>query len=172
MGNGALGMGHWEWGMGNGEWGQKSSSSPSSPSSSMRSLKDMRSLHKNFAQIRGRLEQQGVYIPSSARGAYRDLDCKRGSLRLYAIAWPLSETAENPEWMLLIALGTQPQAQMPTTLTLEIRDQTQQLFERSLSDTSNSILYAQVIGNWGEQFWITVTADNAVFEIPPFGFSL
>lgn len=75
--------------------------------------------------------------------------------------------------MLLIALGSQPQAQMPNTLKLEVRDETQQLFEQSLEDTSRGILYAQVIGNQGEQFWVTVTAnDEAVFEIPPFGLEL
>lgn len=75
--------------------------------------------------------------------------------------------------MLLIALGSQPQAQMPNTFKLEMRDETQQLSEQSLEDTSRGILYAQVIGNQGEQFWVTVTAnDEAVFEIPPFGLKL
>ena len=75
--------------------------------------------------------------------------------------------------MLLIALGSQPQAQMPRTLKLEVRDETQPLFSESLLDTDQGILYAQVIGDWGEQFWVTVTADDeAVFEIPPFGLEL
>lgn len=135
-------------------------------------LSQLRSLQENFDQIRASLEQQGVYIPSSARGAFRDLDSEQGSLRMYAITWELTETPDNPEWTLLIALGCQPQTQIPNTLTLEVRDETQQLFEQSLSDTSQGILYAQVIGNWNERFWVTVTADDAVFEIPPFGLEL
>ncbi|BAY25299.1 hypothetical protein NIES2100_51050 [Calothrix sp. NIES-2100] len=135
-------------------------------------LSGLRSLRENFDSIRTSLEQQGVYIPSSAQGAFRDLDSEQSSLRMYAITWELTETPDNPEWTLLIALGSQPQAQMPNTLTLEVRDETQQLFEESLFDTSVGILYAQVIGNLNEQFWVTVTADDTVFEIPPFGLGI
>lgn len=136
-------------------------------------LSGLRSFQEDFDQIRAELEQQGIHIPLAARGAYRDLECEQGSLRLYAVTWILSETSANPEWILLIALGSQPQAQMPNTLKLEVRDETQQLFGQSLEDTSRGILYAQVIGNQGEQFWVTVTAnDEAVFEIPPFGLEL
>jgi hypothetical protein len=130
-------------------------------------------LQDEFDQIRSGLEQNSIHIPSTARGAYRDLECDRGSLRLYAIMWVLSETTENREWVLLIALGSQPQGQMPKFLKLEVRDETQLLFAQSLEDTSKNILYAQVIGNWDERFWVTVTVDNeAVFEIPPFGMEL
>ncbi len=134
-------------------------------------LSQMRSLAEDFDKIRAGLEQQGIHIPPAARGAFRDLDYERGSFRLYAIMWMLSES--EPEWMLLIALGSQPQAQMPATIKLEVRDETQPLFTQSLSDTSQGILYAQVIGNWNERFWVNVTADDeAVFEIPPFGLEL
>lgn len=132
-------------------------------------LPQMRSFQEDFNQIRAGLDGQGIHIPSVARGAFRDLDCERGSLRLYAVTWVLSETSDNSEWMLLIALGSQPQAPMPKTLKLEVRDETQPLFGQSLADTSQGILYAQVIGKWGERFWVTVTADEDVFEIPPFG---
>ena len=142
------------------------------PLPALSGLRSVRSLEENFDQIRASLEQQGVYIPSSARGAYRDLDSEQSSLRMYAIIWEVTETPDNPEWTLLIALGSQPEAQMPNTLTLEVRDETQQLFEQSLSDSSQGILYAQVIGNLNEQFWVTVTANDIVFEIPPFGLGL
>ncbi len=135
-------------------------------------LSKMRSLEEDFDKIRAGLEQQEIHIPPTARGAFRDLDYERGGFRLYAIMWVLSETTE-PEWMLLIALGSQPQAQMPKTLKLEVRDETQLLFTQSLSDTSQGVLYAQVIGNCNERFWVSVTADDeAVFEIPPFGLEL
>ena len=49
----------------------------------------------------------------------------------------------------------------------------QQLFEQSQDDSNQGILYAQVIGNWGERFWVKVIVDlDAVFEIPPFSFEL
>ncbi|MGI2906016.1 DUF1822 family protein [Tolypothrix sp. VBCCA 56010] len=136
-------------------------------------LSALRSWQDEFDQICSGLKQNSIHIPSAARGAYCDLECDRGSLRLYAIMWILSETTENREWMLLVALGSQPQKQMPKTLKLQIRDETQLLFAQSLEDTSKNILYAQVIGNWNEQFWVTVTVDNeAVFEILPFGMEL
>ncbi|MBN3958726.1 DUF1822 family protein [Nostoc sp. NMS8] len=135
-------------------------------------LSGMRSLQDEFDQIRAGLEQQGVHIPPTARGAYRDLESEQGSVRMYVIMWVLSETTEKPEWMLLVALGSQPQAQMPKTLKLEVRDEAQILFGESLQGTSQGILYAQVIGDLDEKFWVTVTADDAVFEIPPFGLEL
>ncbi len=136
-------------------------------------LSGLRSLRGDFEQIRSGLEQQKIHIPSAARGAFRDLESEQGSVRLYAITWVLSETADNPEWMLLVALGPQPEAEMPKTITLEVRDETRSLFEQPLEDTSQGILYAAVIGNINERFWVTVTADNeVVFEIPPFGLGL
>ena len=135
-------------------------------------LSQMRRMRGKFDNIRYLLDGQGIQIPPEARGAYRDLEYEKGGFRLYAITWVLSEASE-PEWMLLIVLDSQPQAQIPKTLKLEVRDETQPLFSESLSDTNEGILYAQVIGNLGERFWVTATADDeAVFEIPPFGLEL
>ncbi|AFY57569.1 Protein of unknown function (DUF1822) [Rivularia sp. PCC 7116] len=137
-------------------------------------LSEMRSL-ENFDQVRTGLEQQGVQIPVTARGAYQDLECNEdSSLRLYAITWLLdSTTRDKPEWILLVVLGSQPQSSMPKTLKLELRDETQLLFEQNLKDTSQGILYAQVVGNYGERFWINITInEEIVVEIPPFAFEL
>ena len=131
------------------------------------------SLQESFEQIRGALEQKGVDIPSTARGAFRDLECEAGSLRLYAITWVLEMSEKPEEWMLLIAVGSKPETEMPRNLQLEVSDEIQQLFSQSLEKINQEILYSQVIGNFGEKFWVTVTADNEfVFEIPPFGLQL
>lgn len=132
----------------------------------------MRSLREEFDSVRSSLEQQGVHIPPAAKGAYRDLHWGGGSLRLYAVTWLME--SEQPEWMLLVALGMQSQVQTPNSLELEVREETQQLFKQTLTENLNSaVLYAQVIGNWGDRFWVTVTADeSAVFEIPPFSFEI
>ena len=136
-------------------------------------LSAIRSL-ENFDRVRSGLEQQGVHIPTMAMGAYRDLECGDStSLRVYAITWLLSEKSDNSEWVLLVALGSQPQAKMPETLKLEVRDETQLLFEEELKDTNQGILYAQVIGNYGERFCVNITVDEDILiEIPPFGFEL
>ncbi|GAB1541029.1 hypothetical protein NUACC21_36980 [Scytonema sp. NUACC21] len=131
----------------------------------------LRLQEEDFQKIRAALEQQGVRIPSGARGAYRDLRFQQKGLRLYAVTWDLSEESNSPEWMLLIALN--PQQRVPMRLKLEVKDETQILFEQTQEDTNRGILYAQIIGNWGERFWVTVTADDeAVFDIPPFSFEL
>ncbi|MEL7246448.1 MAG: DUF1822 family protein, partial [Cyanobacteria bacterium J06573_2] len=126
----------------------------------------------NFEQVRNALEQQGVNIPADAKGAYRDLEFNQNSgLTLYAIRWLLNANSDNSEWLLLIALGSQPQKNMPETLKLEVRDETELLFDQELKDTTQGILYAQVVGNYGERFWVNITVDeNTVIEIPPFGF--
>lgn len=140
--------------------------------SQLRSSK-IRSLQKEFERIRGGLEQEGIDIPSTARGAFRDFECEAGSLRLYAMTWKLSEVSENPEWMLLITLGSKAEEELPRSLQLEVRDETQQLFLQSLQDTNQGILYTQVIGNSDEKFWVTVTIDDEfVLKIPPFGLEL
>jgi len=134
-------------------------------------LSELRSL-ENFEQVRTGLEQQGVHIPVDAKGAYRDLECNENtSLRLYAITWLLNENSDNPEWVLLIVLGSQPQKNMPETLKLEVRDKTDLLVEQELKDTTKGILYAQVVGDWGERFWVNIIVDeDTLIEISPFGF--
>ena len=134
-------------------------------------LSELRSL-ENFEQVRTGLEQQGVHIPANAKGAYRDLECNENTcLRLYAITWLLNENSDNSEWVLLIVLGSQPQKTMPETLKLEVRDETDLLVEQEVKDTTKGILYAQVVGNWGELFWVNITVDeDTLIEIPPFGF--
>ncbi len=136
-------------------------------------LSAVRSLREDFESIRSTLEQQGVQIPSTARGAYRTLQSDQGSFRLYAVTWMVSEASDQPEWMLLITLGAEPNAQMPQNLRLTIRDDAAILFEQTLEESNSSVLYAQVLGNWTEKFRVTIVANQAdVFDIPPFGFEL
>lgn len=135
-------------------------------------LSAMRSLQEDFDHIRAGLEQQGVDISPAARGTYKTIYSERGNLRLYVITWMLTETTENPEWILLVVLEPQLQIQTPTTLILQVRDQSQILFQESLQDTNQSFLYTQVVGYWKDRFWVTVKVNNTLFEIPPFGLEL
>ncbi len=128
-----------------------------------------RSRQAGFDKIRSSLKQQGVQIPATARGAYRTLRSIQGSLRLYAVTWMLPEQSE---WTLLIAIGAEPDASIPSPLRLEVRDDAQLLFERTLNETEHSILYAQVIGDWSEQFQVTIAIADHVFDIPKFSFDL
>lgn len=139
----------------------------------MPTLSAVRSLREDFDSIRSTLEQQGIQIPAIARGAYRTLRSNQGSFRLYAVTWLVSEAADQREWMLLVALGAEPNTTMPSSLKLSIRDDSVLLFEQTLEERDRSVLYAQVLGNCDETFRVTITANQSdVFEIPPFGFDL
>lgn len=131
-------------------------------------LSQVRALREEFDEVRSSLTQQGVLIPVSARGAYRTLRSPQGSLRLHAVTWMLDRT----EWTLLIAIGAEPGEPMPSEVRLEVRDDTQVLFDETLNETERRILYAQVIGNWSEQFQVTIAIDDERFEMPKFGFDL
>ncbi|BAZ39327.1 hypothetical protein NIES4101_52790 [Calothrix sp. NIES-4101] len=132
-------------------------------------LSQMRDFSEGFDAIRSTLETTGVYIPLTAGGAFRDLDSECGSLRLYAIMWLLDEVSDTQEWVLLIALGSQPHTAMPQNIKLEINDETQILVSELFADSSKGIPYGRVIGDVNERFQVTVTVEDAVFEIPPFG---
>jgi Protein of unknown function (DUF1822) len=127
--------------------------------------------NEDFKPIREALEKQKIYIPTNAQGALRDLNSECAALRLYAIIWELDEVSDNREWMLLVIVHSISSSLVPKTLKLEIRDKTQQLFNQTLEgDSSREILFARLIGDSNDRFWVTVTADEtSVFEIPPFG---
>jgi hypothetical protein len=131
----------------------------------------LRDSQDNFEMIQASLKKQGINVPSSARGAYVGIDAKNGSLRLYAIAWVLPDTAESPGWILLTVLAPQPGTTMPEKLSLKVCDEAQILFDETLDDTSLGMLYAEVMGDMQEKFWVTVTADEVVFEMPGLGMS-
>jgi hypothetical protein len=142
------------------------------PVSVMRSMRE-RSFRGGFDAIRSSLEKQGVQIPDTAGGAYRTLRTGQGSFRVYAITWRVSENTEQPEWQLLVALGAEPETDMPRSLRLEIRDEGQTLVDQSLDETRRGIVYGKAVANWNEQLWITVTANSTnIFEIPPLGFEM
>jgi hypothetical protein len=128
---------------------------------------------RGFDEIRTALEEEGIQIPSTAGGAYRSLRAEQGSFRVYAITWMLSENTDQPEWKLVVALGAEPETMMPRSLRLQIRDEEQPLVDQSLEDTRRGVLYGEVIANWNERFWVTVTANGtSIFEIPPLGFEI
>lgn len=126
---------------------------------------------EEFQPIREALEKQKVFIPSNAQGAERNLTSESAALRLYAIIWESNEVSDNPEWTLLIIVHSISSVLVPNTIKLEIRDKTQQLFNQTLEGgSSKEILFARLVGDSNDRFWVTVTADdNNVFEIPPFG---
>jgi hypothetical protein len=113
-----------------------------------------------FDDIRAGLKQQEIDIPSASTGAYKNIDLETGSLRLYVIKWILAETTERPKWVLLVILKPQLQEQIHTTLRLQVREQTEILFDESLQYTSQHFLYTQIVGYLEERFWVNVKVNN------------
>ncbi|WP_199325109.1 DUF1822 family protein [Phormidium sp. FACHB-1136] len=115
------------------------------------------------------LDPQGVTIPSTARGAYTDLQHLGLPFRLYALTWTLFESSP-PEWSLIFFLGPVPGEQLPPDLRLVVRDAAGILVSQT-PGPDLSYLYAQVIGTWDEQFTVTIEMPNgSTLDWPPFAF--
>jgi hypothetical protein len=135
-------------------------------------LREMRSPIQEFEEIAKQLRHNKVEIPTSARGAYRDLQLAGVPLRLYAITWSMLSDS-LPEWELLLVLGTASGTSLPSGLRLRVSDQSSVLVEQRLEDkTSESYVFTSVIGNWDEKFIVTVGLQAGIEEtLPPFSFN-
>jgi hypothetical protein len=135
-------------------------------------MREMRSPAQEFEAIAKQLRHNNVEIPTLARAAYRELQLAGIPLRLYAITWSIVSDA-LPEWELLLVLGTASGTGLPTGLRLRISDQSSVLVEQKMeAKTSESYLFASVIGNWDEKFIVTVGLQAGIEEtLPPFSFN-
>lgn len=136
-------------------------------------LRDTQSSIEQFEGVMASLNQYGVAIPAEARAAYRDLTWQNVAVRLYVVTWDSSEASPQPEWNLLLLLGAQPNRELPAGISLKVRDQMQLLDEQVLRATEpGAYLFSQVVGEWHEQFWVTIDLANGVtITLPPFTFS-
>lgn len=123
-------------------------------------------LQQRFQLLRETLLTEGVEVLEVARGAYRQLNLGQQNITVYALTWPLAEA----EWSLVIALEREID-NAAASISLSIRDAERVLVETSLDNSSSQVLYAQVIGDLAECFWVTVTtSDGDVLELEPFQF--
>ncbi|HIK16320.1 MAG TPA: DUF1822 family protein [Leptolyngbyaceae cyanobacterium M33_DOE_097] len=120
------------------------------------------------------LERQGMVLPPQLGIAYREWSMSSIPLRLYAVTGVISEPNQEPEWMLLLLLGTQPHVMLPINTTLLVQTETEVLVEqRSEAPTDSNFLIAQVIGQWDERFIATITLpDGTAITLPTFGFQV
>lgn len=133
----------------------------------------MRSGNDEFTNVLQALGRGGLDIAPQARGAYHDLRWEGGAMRLYVVIWPLpAGETDAPEWALLSILGPQPGTPLPPGVGFQVYDADQMLVERTLTaDSGAHYLYAQVIGTWDEQFWVTIQLPNqGAMQLPPFAF--
>ncbi|USR92384.1 DUF1822 family protein [Phormidium yuhuli AB48] len=118
------------------------------------------------------LEQQGVVIPQTARGAYQELNHQGLPGRLYALTWKVLDSHYSPEWSLFLFLGPRPGAPLEPGTQLIVQDETSVLVRQSLNeDSGQAYLYTQVIGQMDEQFTVSIiAADGTPLTLPPFTF--
>lgn len=120
-----------------------------------------------LSTIRMNLARGGTNIPPESIGAYRQLRWAGGSLALYAFTWAMPQ----PEWGMVIVVAPDSTPQMPADTRLQIRDETQFLVDATSGNLASVLIHGQVIGQWGEPFWVTVTTDSVSFELAPLTFN-
>lgn len=135
-------------------------------------LAGMRSHTEELETILTELEPTGITVPPLARGAYRDLQSQGFPFRIYALIWPVYESA-TPEWSLFIFLGPTPGEQLPPGIRLMISDAHGVLAEQTLApESAATYLYVQVFGSWEEQFSAAIAlSGNATLTLPTFIFN-
>ncbi|WP_159786929.1 DUF1822 family protein [Sodalinema gerasimenkoae] len=118
------------------------------------------------------LEQQGVTIPETARGAYQELHHQGLPGRLYALTWKVFDSHYSPEWSLFLCLGPSPGESLAPGTELIVQDETSVLVRQGLNEDSGEVyLYTQVIGNFDEQFTVSIiSGEGTPLTLPPFTF--
>jgi hypothetical protein len=117
------------------------------------------------------LRRLGIVVPTQARSGYKDVDLAGIPLRLYAVTWALPTSETNPEWTLLLILGTSSGHNLPPNIQLRVSDWTGVLAERSLpSNADDSYLYVRFSGTWDEKFLVTIGVNDTTMTLPPFKF--
>jgi hypothetical protein len=140
----------------------------------MMPARQMRSPIEEFARIASQLQQQGIEIPSSARGAYQDLLLAGLQLRLYAVTWNLLSKPDPNSWTLLLILGSPLSEDLPHTLKLRVSDKTGILVQQEANrEQGVSYLFTRVVGGWDDKFLVSVSLmDGVELTLPPFEFNL
>lgn len=114
------------------------------------------------------LSTLSIQIPPQARGAFQEMQLGSATLRLQAVTWVLSAAIDSFEWTLLITVSGD---RLPIGTRLQIRDDTQLLFEQTVESAEAAALFAQVGGDLGDRFWVTIDApDGSAIALPPFCF--
>lgn len=107
-----------------------------------------------------------IRLPPQIGNAYQDIVLANETLRLYAVNW----NAANNEWMLLI-LGTPSGTPLPAGLQFQLRDETQTLMDQVATERmQHNFLYAQIRGEIGENFYVTLTLSEQTIALPPLTF--
>ncbi|RMF26469.1 MAG: DUF1822 family protein, partial [Cyanobacteria bacterium J083] len=123
-------------------------------------------------EIFEQLENEGVSIPScaqikcldiptEAKATHHNLAWTGLSLQLYAISWVIAAEDIQPQWTLLLILGSPLTQSVKSEVKLSVKDPHQLITERVLTpDNPEKFLYTQVVGDYQERFWVSLDINH------------
>ena len=115
-------------------------------------------------QLLQTLRNQGVKIPEALRPASKTFEIGNEAVRLYALAWPTSDT----EWELTLILGPTSDRPFPREVRLVVADQTQQLVEEKLHPgVQDDFIFANLSAETNEIFLATIKLGDQIVEVLP-----
>ncbi len=122
---------------------------------------------EEFASILTALVRGGMPLPENSKTAYQDLQLGDRALRLYATAASL----ESEEWSLLLVLRSQNNQPLQG-ISMQVTDGISVIINQTSNESVNAdFLYGTAIGNYDEQFILTIAlADGTSLTLPPFAF--
>ncbi|MEM8502483.1 MAG: DUF1822 family protein [Cyanobacteria bacterium P01_D01_bin.1] len=131
----------------------------------------MRPVRDAVDTVLEKLASQGIRLPEAARGVGGPISIGACICQMYAWVWSV-ETADEPEWTLLLLLGPQVGEILPEGIQLRVSDHTEVLALEVLAQASSeAYLYTQVQGAQQEQFKVSVILpDGMEITLPVFGF--
>ncbi|NJM46475.1 MAG: DUF1822 family protein [Alkalinema sp. RU_4_3] len=123
----------------------------------------------DFVKVLQDLAGQGVELPCNGRAAYRTVQLGAMPLDLCVLTAPLGEK----EWSLLLLVKPQDHQMLPAGLELQIGDGQSVLVQQQVKGAEKGSLYAQIVGEFDEQFEVTLSQpDGTALLLPPFVWQL
>ncbi len=138
-----------------------------SPALAPQELKPDESLTAVLTEI----ERNGLQIPTAAKAAYQDIWVGDRPLRLSVVIWAQPQAQPEPTWSLLAILRAASSLVMLEDTRLILSEANTPIVSTQLAPGS-AYLVTQAIGNWNEQFTLTIDLPTGEsVTLPPFIFA-
>lgn len=125
---------------------------------------------ESLTAILTEIERNGLQIPADAKAAYQDIWIGDRPLRLSVVIWAQPQTQPEPTWSLLAILKAASNLVMLEDTRLILSEANTPIVSTRLSPGS-AYLVTQAIGNWHEQFTLTIDLPTGEsVTLPPFIF--
>jgi hypothetical protein len=126
---------------------------------------------ESLTAILTEIERNGLPIPADAKAAYQDLWVGDRLLRLSVVIWAQAQSQPEPTWSLLAILKAASSLVMLEDTRLILSEANTPIVATQLAPGS-AYLVTQAIGNWNEQFTLTISLPTGEsITLPPFIFA-